>query len=792
MDRRRFLQNLAVATAGLRTLAANATAPKREADEPRPEAADAAEFVPANVERPDVEGHILICEFEHAGKTWKAFEDLRTRDGSITFLASDGTGRVLTKSAEASFATANPPYLGLTLREIGLSGPDLLADRLLRNGDPDPEQVESAAPPLGSAAHQREYFRLPWDTFVGTKECLDTMPVFPPGNTRTYHPIQYFPELTGEAARNRYDGLLGGWMPAVRKVMPVSATAYYEVLVFGDVEARDEFIVETWHRTAKIENGKILKTVYGYSYPSYPTRREPPKPAEFYRGLLVFADYWDRQLRDAAPANLPDNRWIDMSRHAFAKELMVRPGGVYPKYGAVDRDYYGSEYDGFQDIFTSAVYTNLEWGRFDQARGIIDNYFTSFVDTKGVNNMRGPETAQFGLTLFLLARYYQYTGDAALLLKHGEKIQATASLLTDLHDESLRLPPGDIGYGMIHGWCESDSCLAPNPETWWLPYFSNSAFAARGLKEIASVWRAIHQQRPGANAAAPASDWQRRSAMLREAVVASVRKNIRRDMNPPYIGPFPGTTMTFRESLEKERPSPQQWAHRAYCELLQPDVLPAELANVVIDCMRAYGATTIGVVANVGPARPGWRAILGFISYGYAQMLLRLDRVEEYLLFLYSHGYHDHRRGSWVAGEVSGISGGTALFCIPAQQTIPMLVRWMLALEDSDEDRLYLGKGLPHAWVTSGKPIGIDRAPTRWGRVTFHIAAQPSAKRVRATVELERPGSPRQLHVKLRIGSRLRNVTVNGRPAKLGGMHNDTAIFETGHEKHFEVSGEYS
>jgi hypothetical protein len=791
MDRRRFLQNLAVATASLNTLAVSASAATREAGAEDPGADRAADFVPTYVKRPDVDGHTLVCEFEHAGKRWKAYEDLRTRDGAITLLAPDGTGRVLAKSAEASFATANPPYLGLSLSEIGLSGPDLLADRLLRNGDPDPEEVKSAAPPLGSAAHQREYFRLPWDTFVGTKECFDTMPVFPSGNTRTYHPIQYFPELTEEAARNRYDGLLGGWMPAVRKVMPTSPTAYYEVLIFGDVEARDEFIVQTWHRTAKIENGKIVKSVYGYSYPAYPPRREPPKPEEFYRGLLVFAEYWDRQLRDTSPASLPDNRWADMSRHAFAKELMVRPGGVYPKYGAVDRDYYGSEYDGFQDIFTSAAYTNLEWGRFDQARSIIDNYFTSFVDTKGVNNMRGPETAQFGLTLFLLARYYQYTGDSALLLKHREKIRATASLLTALHDESLRLPQSDIGYGMIHGWCESDSCLAPNPEMWWLPYFSNSAFAARGLKEIAPVWRAIHQQRPGANAAALASDWQRRSTMLRDAVTASVRKSVRRDMNPPYIGPFPGTTMTFRESLEKQRPSPQRWAHRAYCELLQPDVLPADLANTVIDCMRAYGATTIGVVANVGPAHPGWRGILGFISYGYAQMLLRLDRVEEYLLFLYSHGYHDHTRGSWVAGEVSGISGGTALFCIPAQLTIPMLVRWMLALEDSDEDRLYLGKGLPHTWVTSGKPMRIECAPTRWGRVTFQLVARPAQKCVHATVELERPGSPKQLHVKLRTRSRLRNVTVNGRPAELGGPHNDTAIFETGHEKHFEVAGEY-
>ncbi len=147
----------------------------------------------------------------------------------------------------------------------------------------------------------------------------------------------------------------------------------------------------------------------------------------------------------------------------------------------------------------------------------------------------------------------------------------------------------------------------------------------------------------------------------------------------------------------------QLWAHRPYSELLQADMLPDDLANVVIDCMRGYGATTLGVVANIGPAEPKSRAILGFISYGYAQMLLRLDRVEEYLLFLYSHRYHDHNRVSWTAGEVSGLEGDASLFCIPAQQTIPLMVRWMLVLEDPDEEKLYLGKGLPREWVISGR-----------------------------------------------------------------------------------------
>lgn len=793
MDRRGFLQRLALTTAGMKYLPAAYGAGRDEND--HFETIDVAKILSPVISNLDVQGHTLVCQFEMDSTKWKVYEDLRTRDGVITFLSSKSGGVVLPKSAEATFADANPPYLGLDIKDIGMSGPDLLANKLLENGDPDPEQVRAAAPPLQSEEASRgRWGRWPWNTFVGTKQCFDTMPVYPPGSTRTYHPIQYFSELNEKLAQHRLEGLVGGWMPAVRKVMPISDDAYYEAIVFGDVEAKDQFIVQTWHRTTHIENGKAVKTVYGYSYPAFPPAREDPAPEPFYRGLLLFAAYWRQNLQGFAHAELPEPVWIDMSKHAFARDLMVRPGGVYPKYGAVDRDYYGSEYDGFQDTFTSATYANLEWGRTEMAKEIIDNYFSEFVDDKGMVNMRGPETGQFGLTLSLLARYYNYTGDASLILRYKSKIEATARILTDLHQKSLRLSPEDPGYGLIHGWNESDSCLMPKPMTWWQPYFANSAFAARGLNDISQTWTALHTRSHAPEMKAIAREWNSQSKSLRTATIASITKNIRHNMNPPYIGPLPGTDLTFRESLATQHPSPQQWPHRAYAELLQADILPPKLANTVIDCMRAYGATTLGVVANVGRPNPRDRDMLGFISYGYAQMLLRLDRIEEYLLFLYSHRYHDHTPGSWTAGEVADIVGGSAIFCMPAQQTIPLLVRWMLLLEDSDEDRLYVGKGLPREWVASGQAIQIEKAPTRWGRVSLHMMANPGTNRIAAKVEMEKSRGPKQVDVKLRLprGKTIHRVTVNGQPSRLQGPHDDTVFIATRNVQTFEVVGEYS
>src|SRR5947199_10398792 len=126
----------------------------------------------------------------------------------------------------------------------------------------------------------------------------------------------------------------------------------------------------------------------------------------------------------------------------------------------------------------------------------------------------------------MLARYFNYTGDDALLLRHRDKIAATAALLVDLHEESLRLPQDDPGYGLIHGWSESDSCLAPKPMTWWLPYFANNAYSARGLRDIASAWSSIHGVKPGFGLEKTAAEWRRRSSVLRDAVVSSMLKSV--------------------------------------------------------------------------------------------------------------------------------------------------------------------------------------------------------------------------------------------------------------------------
>src|SRR5579864_2148075 len=261
MDRRDFLQGIAATAAGLELLAGKMAA---EAD-PGGVTGDPARK-PVRGEAVSVEGYTLLTEFKTESETWKVYEDLRTRDGALVFVSSTGAARALAKSAEASMPEGTF-YLGFALKDVGLSSADLLADRLLQNGDPDPEAVRSAAPPMASAEKNPRT----WTTFVGTKEAYDVTPIYRSGNTRTYHPIQYSAQLRETVKAGQiYDGLVGGWMPAVRKVITGPGESYWELVVFGDVRpSKNKYIVHTWHRTARIENGKIVEVIYGDSYPSF-------------------------------------------------------------------------------------------------------------------------------------------------------------------------------------------------------------------------------------------------------------------------------------------------------------------------------------------------------------------------------------------------------------------------------------------------------------------------------------------------------------------------------------------
>ncbi|KAK2728145.1 secreted protein [Colletotrichum kahawae] len=679
------------------------------------------------------EGLTSTDTFTLDGMSWTVYEDLSEPGGDIILVPETGLTKRFATRLEATKTRINPAvplFMDMDPADFNQAPDDLLADVLLKDGEPDEAAVRDVLPFPNIAG---------WDTFLGNVQANDTLTVRADARTWNYFPLDFHEkDILGDPESS-------------------AADPWAESIAFADVDSNEPIIVHVWYRTTFVINGQVETRIFAYDYPEDLPARPKPSSADFYGALLRFGTYWEEHLADVIDFVLPDSSWVDLTKHAFGMELVQRySGGVYPKYGAYDRPYVGSEIDGFQDTFTNSLYANLLWGRFDQARAVLENYLRDFVSDTGDVDIRGGEIPQYGKSLSLLTLYVDYTGDTALLETYRDKILAWVNILTVRHDDSLALDPSDPFYGLIHGWSESDSVIV-HPTYYNLPYFNNQAYAVRGLRDLSRLEMFSEY----------AADWTNRAEVMLNQTVTSLKSSTWQHTNPPYVPPLPNQNLTAIDSLAVEWPSMNRWAHRALAELLQAAVLPLELVNTVIDSMKANHFTSVGLLANVLVRKPESRDILGFIGSGYAMGLLLADRTDEFVLFLYAHRYYVHNRGNWIAGEVMYTNGAGGLYWQPAAFDRPVIMRAALVLEHPDDDVLYLARGLPHAWVATGDTISIHGAPTRWGRVDFSTFIDTAALTITAEVAFLGGSVPSEARVKLRVpaGENLGNVTVNGAPA---------------------------
>lgn len=270
---------------------------------------------------------VVDSGIQYDGESWTAYEDLTRIDGSLYFLSQSGKSRNFTRYLEPSFDPAPGSgsvefFLGLNQSEVNLALPDLLADALLSNGEPVEIHVRDAVPQIIFS----------WQSFVGNVQANDTMFISQRGSTNNIAPLRAITTVNvTEYFPNSYDGLVGGFMPTIRKLWRSKPESdnWLEVIVFGDADSVEPFITKTWFRTTLVVDGKIIEQHFSREYPASPPARLDPAPEEFYGALLRSGDYWDANLDETSVLTLPDQSWADFMKHTFAVELLVRYGGKH-------------------------------------------------------------------------------------------------------------------------------------------------------------------------------------------------------------------------------------------------------------------------------------------------------------------------------------------------------------------------------------------------------------------------------------------------------------------------------
>jgi hypothetical protein len=676
----------------------------------------------------------LMATLEVAGEgTVAVFEDLHTVDGPILYIGESGPLLQLAKTLEPTRVPEESCYRGHSKEEIIDADRDILRDEILAQGrDPTLEEVAACFPPIRRVRYGHSQGP---HTFVGSRDCVDVVPIFYDAVTAAprVNPGIIAPEIEGVVEEERiWEGLVGGWLPVVRFAYPVREGLTWDTLTFGVVDPPTIFSQPAWYRILRLEDGVLTAAHYFDSFLPYPLEEEPG-PEGFYSDLYKLHTYWSKALDGAMALDLPESWVTDFCRHAMVQEMITRVGD-HPRYGVVDRAYGGPEHDGFQDVLNSSVNCYLEWGLFGVARGYLENYLSHFVRADGSINYRGPEIGQYARMLTNLAQYYEYSGDADLLLKYDGKIEAIVRVLMTRRERAKQLPDDDPAYGMVTGRHEADiSFVNATPGTldYEQSFFSNSTEAWRGFRDLGRAWMAIGEGRDDPKLASRGQGLVDEAAALREDVYRAVGRSILHDAEPPYLPLIAGSKAFHLDAPYRSRPESFD-ENRVWSEMMHSGLVRKETIDTILEYCAAHNGMRMGIFSNR-------ELVVAFQCYGEAYGLIQHDMIHEFLLFYYTHALHLHTRGTWSVFECVDMDRDRARYapyCAPAQITIPTITKWMLVFEDPLAPVLWLARATPRLWLEAGKRIGVEGAPTRWGQVDYQIVSELDARRVHASVKL--------------------------------------------------------
>ena len=701
----------------------------------------------------------FMAALDNAGTPTAVFENLDDQAGSIAFATELGVALTMPKTLEPMKVPPDSLYHGRTIEEIRDTKNDILGEEILADpADPTFERIAECFPPLK------------YCTFVGTRHSIEKIEFNYGGKSRLYTDSVKLIKDVQTLIDNKEvsEGLIGGFLPVVRWVFPTAENEWWEMAVFADEDPSRTWTQPGWYRFMRIEDGQVKQCNHFFHHIPFPPRQEPTA-AEFYAALLKLDTTYRDILSEGMQIELPDERIADFCAHSFIREMITRIKD-HPKYGIdIWEDGYRVGYgfinvDTFQDTFTSAVITNLEWGKVSVAKRYIDDYFTESVRDDGSIDTRGAEIGQYGRMLAAMAQYYNYTKDKDTILKYQGKLLAIVDILLNFLKEARALPADNPAYGIIHAWSEHDSCLRYDPyTTFMLPYLSNNSEVARGFCDFGKALAAIGESTADATLKSRGTQLVDEAAIVKTDLITSAERTVQRDQDPPYLPGIAGVTDPTPPHLMENVEHGMWIAGRIYSELLYSGVLTPELVKIITDYQSANSGRTLGLLrAWEGPGGIG---MLGFIVYGYAYGILNEDWVREFLMFYYAHMAHLHTRGTWTAAELANYDGTEFTpYCAPAQMTIPALTKWMLVFEDPDDPIVWLARAATRPWFEQDKAIKVKDAPTRWGVISYDTLSDIDNGTIAMNVSLPADGFAAALKVRLRapLGKTMQSVTVNG------------------------------
>lgn len=345
--------------------------------------------------------------------------------------------------------------------------------------------------------------------------------------------------------------------------------------------------------------------------------------------------------------------YLDLSVKTGLAYIDATFQGDHPKYGIQE---YGQNYhDGFPPIIIAAVDALSAWGLDARATQLWRYWLNTFVRADGTIAYRGTSLAELGQLLHTAVLLADRAGVQAWWLEGFPAMNRIAEVLFALRQDAKKED------GLLVGVPEDDEKKKIGK------YFHNNAWVARGLREWADLCDQMHAS------PTPGTHTLRETARaIAIDTLAAIRHCWPLDPAdwwlPPQVEPLarPASLTGTREASYTN--------YRYWPELLASGLLPAEMANRLVDARLSGGGQFCGMTRF-----EGWLDDWPLADYLYA--LWRLGRKQDFLLSLYGHVAYHQAAGHLTAYEQITFPPGKkkGAYCLPCQLVAARAARLLVS-----------------------------------------------------------------------------------------------------------------
>ena len=635
------------------------------------------------------------------------------KDGIWEIVYSDGKNEKILHAyslEELDKKTEINLYNGHNPKELMESGRDILAEELLKNGEPDFDEVKGILPCKKDGDYSFLSGSASWSGIMIERK---TGSVYSQGTAYNHWSTKIFSpamedESLGESEPVQF--LLDGILPVMFSVHS-DGSKFVEFMYFVEPGDPDRDPV-AWIRIKKYKKENPQEFILEYMIAAN-SRYKPLKNIKEETFNTAFIDtvaYWLKFSSDAADFEIPEKlleRVVSGSMIACATTFTCD----HAHYG---HNIYGEEvHDNFPPNYIWALEACFslgykKWGKriFEHIVNHVLNDEGRFCYRQGEEEVFGASAEEYGWLLNLIKKYKNYLNPSSWDEEIIKKLKGMGNIILDNCVPCKQFDNKILVY----------MCAEADTNTRVHAYVNNNFWAVRGLNSLYELLLFL-----GCNE----EKYKEMADTLHKNISELIEKETVIDEKFGKLTPFrlgyPAKPYTLSYCKEPTEPMSEDMLkgylkqtagreienegqdltentyanYRYYLEMLGAMMLEEERAEAIVKLRENAGGEYMGM-SRYSDRIDDWPVL------PYARYLIESEKIEKYLLLLYSHTCHHGNPELMCYYEQITPTEVIADDCIPSLLTTPVMTAWMFAYELMNESKLSLLRAVPKKWFDKG------------------------------------------------------------------------------------------